>query len=109
MIDKKALSVMADIMDGIEQTDEWSEIQMNDPGIKAAECCLDSALQKAEAYLPRELYTELSDAHCTAVSAYCDAAILYGMRVSSIIQTVAANSAEITGFLLERREAVCRP
>ena len=35
MIDKRALSVMADIMDGIEQTDEWKELQMNDPGIKA--------------------------------------------------------------------------
>ena len=26
MIDKEALSIMADIMDGIEQTDEWTEL-----------------------------------------------------------------------------------
>lgn len=108
MIDKKALSVMADIMDGIEQTDEWTELQMNDPGIKAADRRLNSALQRAEAYLPRELYAELSDAHCETVSSYCDVAILYGMRVAAIIQAAVANPAEITGFFLERRETVCR-
>lgn len=44
MIDKRALSVMADIMDGIEQTDEWKELQMNDPGIKAADSRLNRAV-----------------------------------------------------------------
>ena len=50
MIDKKALSTMADIMDGIVQSEEWAELQMNDPGIKAAESRLHRAMEKAKAF-----------------------------------------------------------
>ena len=56
MIDKRALSMMADIMDGIEQTDEWTELQMNDPGIKDADRRLNRALDAAEKYIPRKVY-----------------------------------------------------
>ena len=53
MIDEKALSIMADIMDGVEQTDEWKDIQMGDPGIEAAEGRWSRALESAKPYLPR--------------------------------------------------------
>ena len=105
MIDKRELSMMADIMDGIEQTDEWTEIQMNDPGIKAAGSRWNRAMESAKSYLPREIYDELSDANCNEVSAYSDVAILYGIRVSSVIQTVAANPSQMTRFWLDRRLA----
>lgn len=105
MIDKKALSMMADIMDGIEQTDEWKELQMNDPGIKDADRRLNRALEAAEKYIPRKVFAELADAHCGAVAAYSDIAILYGMRVAAVIQEVAANPSEMTRFWLERQEA----
>ena len=105
MIDKKALSIMADIMDGVEQTDEWKDIQMGDPGIEAAEGRWSRALERAKTYLPRELYNELSDANCGEVSAYSDVAILYGMRVAVVIQEVTANPAAMTRFWLERQEA----
>ena len=87
-MDKKALSIMADIMDGIEQTDEWTELQMNDPGIKDADRRLNRALEAAEKYIPRKVYAELADAHSGAVAAYSDVAILYGMRVAAVIQVV---------------------
>lgn len=105
MIDKRALSIMADIMDGIEQTDEWTEFQMNDPGIKDADSRLNRALDAAEKYIPREVYAELADAHSGVVAAYSDVAILYGMRVAAVIQAVTANPAAITRFWLERQEA----
>lgn len=105
MIDEKALSIMADIMDGVEQTDEWKDIQMSDPGIKAAEGRWNRALESAKSYLPRTLFNELSDANCGEVSAYSDVAILYGMRVAAVIQAVAANPAELTRFWMDRREA----
>lgn len=103
MIDEKALSTMADIMIGIEQTDEWTELQVNDPGIKAAESRLNRALEVAEVHLPREAYMELSDAHCEVVSAYNDIAILYGMRVAEVIRHMTENPAELTRFWLENR------
>lgn len=105
MIDKKALSIMADIMDGIEQTDEWAELQMNDPGIKDADSRLNRALEAAEKYIPRKVYAELADAHSGAVAAYSDVAILYGMRVAAVIQAVTANPAAMTRFWLEKQEA----
>lgn len=104
MIDKRALSMMADIMAGIEQTDEWTELQMNDPGIKDADRRLNRALEAAEKYIPRKVYAELADAHSGAVAAYSDVAILYGMRVAAVIQAVTANPAAITRFWLERVE-----
>ena len=105
MIDKRALSMMADIMDGIEQTDEWAELQMNDPGIKDADSRLNRALEAAEKYIPRNVYAELADAHSGVVAAYSDVAILYGMRVAAVIQAVTANPAAMTRFWLERQEA----
>ena len=79
MIDKKTLSTMADIMDGIVQSEEWAELQMNDPGIKAAESRLHRAMENARAHLPAEDYMELSDAQTGEVSAHCDVALLYGI------------------------------
>lgn len=104
MIDKKALSMMANIMNGIEQAEEWKDIQMGDPGVKDADSCFNRALEAAEKYLPRKVYAELSDAHCDVVSAYSDVAILYGMRVAAVIQEVTANPAELTRYWLERVE-----
>ena len=106
MIDKKALSMMADIMDGIEQTDEWTEIVKNDPGIKDAASRWNQALESAKTYLPRAIYNELSDAQCGEVAAYSDITILYGMHVAAVIQSVAANPSELTRFWLERQEAM---
>lgn len=103
MIDKKALSMMADIMDGIEQTDEWTEFQMNDPGIKDADSRLNRTLEAAEKYIPRKVYVELADAHAGVVAAYSDVSILYGMRVAAVIQSVTANPSEMTRFWLERK------
>ena len=34
-MEKRDLSLMAGIMNGIDQTDEWMDIQLNDPGLKA--------------------------------------------------------------------------
>ena len=104
-MDKKALSIMADIMDGIEQTDEWTELQINDPGIKDADRRLNMALDAAEKYIPRKVYAELADAHSGAVAAYSDVAILYGMQVATVIQEITAHPAAMTRFWLERQEA----
>lgn len=104
---EKDLSLMADIMNGVAQSDEWGEIQKNDPGITAAQAELDRARERARAYLPREVYDDLCDAEGSDAAAYCDAAILYGMHVAATIQAVAANPAELSRFWLERRRRNC--
>ena len=37
MINKKDISIAAEIMDSIIQTEEWTELQTNDPAVKFAE------------------------------------------------------------------------
>lgn len=103
-MEQRSIAMMADIMGGIEQTDEWTELQMNDPGIQDAESRFHQALEEAEAYLPREVYVKLSDTQGGVASAYSSVAILYGMRVAAGIQAVVANPAEITRFWLDKKE-----
>lgn len=100
---KFELDLMSSIMGGIEQTEEWIYIQMNDPGTKAADSQFERSLKRAEEYLPQEIYTELADANCRVISAYIDVAILYGMRVAGVIQATTANSGELTNFWLKKR------
>lgn len=101
---RKELQMMSDIMDGIEQTEEWTELQMSDPGIKDADSRLNRALEATEKYIPRKVYAELANAHCGAVAAYSNIAILYGMRIAAVIQAVAANPTALTRFWTNKKK-----
>lgn len=106
MVTEKEVSMMAEIMDSILQTDEWMEMQLNDPGIKAADSVFEQALDKAKGYIPHDLYVELSDTRCGVIAAYADAAVLYGMNVITTIQRVAANPHELSRFWLQRAQNI---
>lgn len=106
MITEKEVSMMAEIMDSILQTDEWMEMQLTDPMINAADNRWRLALEEAKAYLPHSLYVELSDANANDVAIYCDLAILYGMHVAGTIQRVAANPQDLSTYWLKRMEAI---
>lgn len=103
MHDKEELSLMADIMAGIISSDEWNDIQLHDPDIKAAENRRKRVLESAKAYLPREVYVELSDAQGGEVAAYIVPAIMYGIHVAEVIREVSANPTELSRYYLERR------
>lgn len=99
------LSIMADIMNGITNADEWTRIQTTDPGIAAADDMWDKALSNARPYLPQDIYDELSTASASEASAYGDAGILYGIHVAEAIREVVAHPEELTRFWIERVEA----
>ena len=101
-MDKRALSLMSNIMSAITGADEWENLQMHDPGVEAAADRWEQARERARAYLPKDIYNELSNAQCGEVAAYSDIAILYGMRVAAAIQETTANPMELTRFRLER-------
>lgn len=103
MHDKEELSLVADIMAGIINSDEWNDIQLHDPDIKAAEERRERVLESAKAYLPREVYVELSDAQSGEVAAYIAPAIMYGIHVAEVIREVSANPTELSRYYLERR------
>lgn len=83
MHDKEELSLMADI--------------------KAAENRLKRVMESAKAYLPREVYVELSDAQSENVETYIEPAIMYGIHVAEVIREVSANPTELSRYYLERR------
>ena len=102
MIDKKTLSIADEIVGAINQTDVWTELQREDPGIKDAEDRYDKALEAAQ--LPREVCIALSDACGVVIAAYSTAAILYGMRVAAALQAVVSDPAELSRYWLAGKE-----
>lgn len=103
---KKAdLALMNEIMDGIVQTDEWTKLQIIDPGVQAAANQWRQAMESAKAHLPRAVYIELSDAHACEVGAIGDAAILYGIHVANTIRDIAARPSDLSKYILSIREA----
>lgn len=104
-MDKNALSLVADIMYTVTDSEEWANRQANDPCINEAETLKENALEKAQAYLPRNVYMALSDAVTHIASAYSDAGIMYGMYVANALEKVIENPFALSGFYLDRMEA----
>lgn len=92
---------MASIMEGVTSSEEWAAIQNNDPGIQAAEARFRRALEMIRDRISPEEYVELSDVHSEAVTAYSDAATLYGVRVAGVFQSVAAQPEDLSRFYLD--------
>lgn len=105
MIDKRTLSLMADIMDGITGTDEWDEFQMNNSYIEAAVSRWKAVLEIAKQYLPKEVYIKSSDAQGSVAVAFSDAGILYGIRFAEVMREMVAHPEELTRYYLEKMEA----
>ena len=105
MTSRKDLALMASIMEGVTGSEEWAAIQTNDPGIQAAETRFSRALAAIRDRISPEEYMELSDAHSEAVTAYSDAATLYGIRVAGVFQSVAARPEDLARFYLDGRAA----
>lgn len=97
----KNLILVNEIMGVVTQSEEWQEIQIHDPTIAAAEARFSAAMEKAEAVIPRELYSELSDAHTAALLATGDAGVLFGVHVVDAIRDVAARPADLSKYVLE--------
>ena len=98
----KNFALMNKIMGAVTQSEEWQEIQMRDPAIAAADARFSAAMEQAKAVIPRELYSELSDAHTAALLATGDAGVLFGVHVADVIRDVAAGSADLSRYVLER-------
>ena len=99
---EREISLAAELLDAVTQTEEWGRRQTTDPGISATRNRCRAALEKARAYLPAELYMELSDAQSAEVAAHCDVAIMYGFYVAEVIRSVVANPAKLSEYWLQR-------
>lgn len=98
----KNLALMDSVMDVITQSDEWRDIQKNDPRITASYERWDSVLERVKPILPWKLYAELSDAHDSDLAVISDAGILFGIHVAEAIRDVASRPADLSRHILER-------
>ena len=99
---KKSCEIMRDIMGAIVETEEWNRIQFSDPVIQRAEDEFRSLLKQVDS---PEVETKLSDACTALISAFADAATLYGIQVANAIRDIADDPCVLSRFYMERAEA----
>lgn len=104
MLKNKNLALMDDIMGCITQSDEWFEILLHDPAIVAADSRWETAIERAKALIPDELYDELHDSHEAKASAVGDAGILFGIHVADAIRDVVSRPTDLSRYVLKRIE-----
>lgn len=69
---------MAEVLDGIDASEEWKRRQVSDPLIQKTEARLRKVLERVRKIVEENDYEELSESISAEVSAYCDSAILFG-------------------------------
>lgn len=99
---KKQIITMDQIMNAVVQTDEWFDIQENDPGIKRADEAYHQVLDKLRPLITHELEDELGTAVAGLLSAQETPAILYGLSVAETIRAASANPTAVSKRMLER-------
>lgn len=100
----KNLTLMADIMKGIYQSDEWQDILTHDPRITTADARYSAALEKAKDWLPKALYMELSDAHTDEITDAGEVGVLFGIRVADVIRDVSFRPVDLSRHILKQTE-----
>lgn len=99
---KREISAVGEIMDAVEQTDEWMRAQQTDPGIHAADKAFTDFVAGLD--LSSDEAEKACDMAMALANAYVTPAILYGMNVAFSLQAVAANPAVLTAIIQKRRE-----
>ncbi len=96
----KNLVLMDDILEVIGQSDEWEDIQLNDPRIVAANKALKTEM--AALQLPFDEYCSLELAIGQATATVIDAAILYGIHVAFALQDVVGRIPDLSRHIMQR-------
>lgn len=98
MLSREDLALAGSILSEVALSDRWDEIQSADPAIRAAEARYNKPVEVIRANMSAEQYIELSDAQTAVISAYSDAAMLYGMHVFTVLQNVAAHPGDLSHY-----------
>ncbi len=101
----KNVRMVDELMNSIIQTDDWDEIQLNDPWILEQNSKLDTALDRLKDAAPPELadlIADLEDATLDAAYSYITPAILYGIHVADAIRDVAARPCDLSRYVMNR-------
>lgn len=98
----KNVRIMDELMQAVVQTDEWEDIQENDPEIKQADRELVSTLQELKKVVPPELYFKIERVAYEYSNAVEYAAMLYGIRIANAIRDVSARPFDLSRHIMAR-------
>ena len=102
MSDKAMLEVMSDILGALTDANPWGKAVYSDPMVCAADKEYSIAFDELKAKYGEEEVTQIDEAHGAALSAYVDAAVLYGMRVMNALNDTIQNPSELGQYTRER-------
>ncbi len=94
--------IFEDVVDSIMQTEEWLQIEMNDPRINEAENAVMALLDGIKEQIPDDTYNQLMDAIWGLAAATAETATLYGMSVANTLREVAANPILYSQHVVDR-------
>lgn len=94
----KNVRIMDELMQTIATTDEWEDIQENDPDIKRADRELVETLHEVSNLIPKELYSKIEETIYGYTNAIEFAAMLYGIHVVTAIRDVSARPLTCRGM-----------
>lgn len=97
------LELTRQVLNSLQQTDEWDRIWKEDPGIQRAKSQLEAVMERVGLKIPSQLADDLWSAVYGLTSASENAALLYGIRVREALHGVAANPTEFSSYAADRR------
>lgn len=79
MANTNHLDIINGIIGTLRESDALNDILLGDPGIKAADSGLEEIMEKVSSHIPDDLYSDLSEAVTSYVSAHIDPVLLFGI------------------------------
>lgn len=101
----KSVKLVDELMNAIIQTDEWNEIQLNDPDIAEKSERLNRLLDQLRDAAPPELADlvgELEGAALDAACSYIAPAIMYGLHIADAIRDVSSRPWDLSRYVMQR-------
>lgn len=105
MANTNHLDIINGIIGTLRESDAFNDLLLGDPGIKAAETGLEEIMEKVSSHIPDDLYSDLSEAVTSYVSAHIDPVLLFGMDVARAFQDVCSNPTSLSGFQMSLRHS----
>ena len=95
------MALVDNIMEVITQTDEWQEIQLNDPRVVASTNALREKMAALRPLFSFREYSGLEAAVWRAASSIVEPAIMYGIHVAFALQDVTGRIPDFSRHILQ--------
>ena len=96
------MALVDNIMEAITQTDEWQEIQLNDPRVVASTNALREKMAALRPLFSFREYSGLEAAVWRAASSIVEPAIMYGIHVALTLQDATWHISDFSLYFLQR-------